>query len=244
MAGNSEVLPAVCETADGKLAQTDAQETDRWDRLIEWLRAGGARFPDIYLRYHSHEHRGVHARKDIPKNTTILYVPHSHIMTTELAKASEIGRRIQESGCSLRSTHTWLACYLLQEKKNPNSFWKPYIDTLPQSYRNMPIYFTPEELAWLKGSFSLQKIEERIDDLKREWENLSRYVPEFVKQHSYDEFVWARMVVITRVFGITVRGLNTDGLVPMADMLNHKRPNVTAHAATLTRTTCCCAAAG
>lgn len=219
------ILPAECETADGKVERTDAREADRWFRLEEWLRAGGARFPDLYLRYYSQDHRGVHAAKDIPKDATVLYVPHSHLMTTELAKTSDIGRRIHQSGCNLRSAHTWLACYLLQERSNPKSFWKPYIDTLPQSYRNMPIYFTAEELAWLKGSFTLEKIEERIDDLKREWDNLGAYVKDFVKQHTFDDFAWSRLIVITRVFGVTIKGFNTDALVPMADMLNHRRPH-------------------
>jgi hypothetical protein len=37
----------------------------------------------------------------------------------------------------------------------------------------------------------------------------------------------ARSVVITRIFGLMINGTKTDGLVPMADMLNHKRPRET-----------------
>jgi len=40
-------------------------------------------------------------------------------------------------------------------------------------------------------------------------------------------FFWARLAVITRIFGFKVNGKKTDGLVAMADMLNHKRPNET-----------------
>jgi len=36
--------------------------------------------------------------------------------------------------------------------------------------------------------------------------------------------VWARLVVITRIFGLNIDGKKTDGLVAYADMLNHKRP--------------------
>jgi len=39
--------------------------------------------------------------------------------------------------------------------------------------------------------------------------------------------VWARLAVITRIFGLEINSLQTDGLVPMADMLNHKRPRET-----------------
>jgi histone-lysine N-methyltransferase SETD3 len=32
------------------------------------------------------------------------------------------------------------------------------------------------------------------------------------------------MMVSSRIFGITVNNIKTDGFVPYADMLNHKRP--------------------
>jgi len=35
------------------------------------------------------------------------------------------------------------------------------------------------------------------------------------------------MMVSSRIFGITVHGVKTDGFVPYADMLNHKRPRQT-----------------
>jgi len=47
-------------------------------------------------------------------------------------------------------------------------------------------------------------------------------VPEF-GQYTHEDFVWARLVVITRIFGLVIEGNKTDGLVPYADMLNHKR---------------------
>jgi histone-lysine N-methyltransferase SETD3 len=57
------------------------------------------------------------------------------------------------------------------------------------------------------------------------------------------EFFWARLAVITRIFGFEVNNRKTDGLVAMADMLNHKLPNETSwhfdqglHAFTITTT--------
>jgi len=64
---------------------------------------------------------------------------------------------------------------------------------------------------------------DRKEDLEAEYDNICKYVPEF-KQYSHREFVWARLAVITRIFGLVINGNKTDGLVPMADMLNHKRP--------------------
>lgn len=245
-------------------------ESDIWVDLIDWLVQGKSRFPSLYLKYYSEDYRGVHSHQTIEKDEIVLEVPLSHIMTSEVAKASEIGQKILHSGVDLNSTHTYLSCYLLQERRNPNSFWAPYIACLPVHYRNMPIFFTNEELAYLTGSFSRGKIDDRHLELKEEYDNLVKHVPSF-DEFALEEFVWARSVVITRIFGTTskssdtrktmpeacrllvgadsvltvipslflfsllslssglmINGNKTDGLVPMADMLNHKRPRETA----------------
>lgn len=201
-------------------------EKDRFEIMCDWLRAGNAKFPYLYLQYYDEDYRGVHALARIPNDTVILEVPLKMIMTSEVAKDSDIGKRIINSGCKLRSTHSYLASYLCQEKYKKGSEWAPYINILPQAYRNMPIFFDETELRWLKGSFSVKKIADRKEDLLAEYENICKYLPDF-KQYPYREFVWARLAVITRIFGLVINGNKTDGLVPMADMLNHKRPRET-----------------
>jgi len=44
------------------------------------------------------------------------------------------------------------------------------------------------------------------------------------RQFSLKEYSEMRMMVASRIFGINVEGVKTDGFVPYADMLNHKRP--------------------
>jgi len=199
---------------------------DKYDVLLKWLKDGGARFPHLLLKYYTVDYRGVHSRKRLDPDQLILKVPLPLILTSDVAKASEIGQKIRKSGCQIRSSHSWLACFLLQEKYKADSFFKPYIDTLPQHYRNMPIFFEDFELRELKGSFTLKMISDRKVSLKMEYDNIAHYVPEMLNWH-YLEFFWARLAVITRIFGFEVNGRKTDGLVAMADMLNHKRPNET-----------------
>eukprot|EP00456_Euglypha_rotunda_P085887 TRINITY_DN86839_c0_g1_i2.p1 TRINITY_DN86839_c0_g1~~TRINITY_DN86839_c0_g1_i2.p1 ORF type:complete len:105 (+),score=14.82 TRINITY_DN86839_c0_g1_i2:95-409(+) len=85
------------------------------------------------------DYRGVHARKRLESDEIILEVPLPFIITSEVAKDSEIGQKIRKANCRLRSDHSWLAAFLLQEKYNPSSFWRAYIDCLPVHYRNMQI---------------------------------------------------------------------------------------------------------
>ena len=162
---------------DMKLSQREAASTvnpeeDRFEAMIQWLKDGNAQFPLLYLQYYDEDYRGVHAVTKIPNNKIILEVPLSHIMTSDVAKASDIGQAIIKSGCELNSTHSYLASYLLQEKHNPNSFWKPYIRILPQHYKNMPVFFEGADLDLLKGSFAIRKIIDRQEELKEEFENI------------------------------------------------------------------------
>lgn len=134
------------------------------------------------------------------------------IMTSDVAKASAIGKAILESKVDLRSKHSYLASYVIQEMhKGKASYWAPYLECLPQHYANMPIFFGEKHLAMLKGSFSLQKIADRIDSLRKEYDNIRRAVPEFSK-YKHEEFVWARLVVITRIFGLVINGKSAQSL--------------------------------
>lgn len=220
----STLLDELKLTGDQDAAENP--DGDRFEAMVNWLRDGGGQFPKLYLKYYSDDYRGVHCLAKVPEDDTILYVPFKYIMTSEVAKASAIGKSIISSNVDLRSKHSYLASYVLQEKKQESSFWDPYINILPQFYANMPIFFGENHLSLLKGSFTLEKIADRIDSLRIEYDNIRRAVPEFSK-FTHEEFVWARLVVITRIFGMAIDSNKTDGLVPYADMLNHKVPKET-----------------
>lgn len=94
-------------------------------------------------------------------------------MTSQVAMESPVGKAITASGIELRSKHSYLASFLLQEKhSHSQSFWEPYMKALPQHYNNMPIFFDPNMMRLLKGSFTLSKIQDRIDSLRAEYENI------------------------------------------------------------------------
>jgi|TARA_B110000285_G_scaffold21814_1_gene21105 protein-histidine N-methyltransferase len=97
------------------------------------------------------------------------------------------------------------------------------LDILPKSLRDFPIFFTDEEKAFLKGSPFLNQINEKLEDIKIDYDLICKEVPSF-SQFPLQEYSEVRMMVASRIFGITVDGVKTDGFVPYADMLNHRRP--------------------
>ena len=104
--------------------------------------------------------------------------------------------------------------------------WAEYIDILPKNYSNFPIFFTDDEKILLKGSAFLDQIEEKIEDIKADYDLICKEVPEYV-QFPLKEYSEIRMMVSSRIFGIQIEGVKTDGFVAYADMLNHKRPRQT-----------------
>jgi hypothetical protein len=73
---------------------SDNPDNDRFEDMCRWLRDGGGLFPKLYLRYYSEDYRGVHCLTRIPAEDTVLYVPLKYIMTSEIAKGSDIGKKI------------------------------------------------------------------------------------------------------------------------------------------------------
>lgn len=192
--------------------------------LIDWLRKNGAEFPFLEIKHYNERFRGIVATNNIYREKQILKVPNKCIMTTLKAYESEIGLEVKKSGWEPHSSHTWLALMLLQEKLKSNSFWKPFIDILPRNYNDFPQFYTAEELDQLKSSFVLDMIKARNISLEIEFKQMELAIPEFCKKITLRDFVWARIAIISRVFHIELHNdKNTQGIVPMADMLNHSK---------------------
>jgi hypothetical protein len=184
------------------------------------------------MRRYSENNRGVHMRCDVPAETEILSVGLDFLITVEMGRASPLGRRLAAAGIERElsaSKHCYLVIFLLWDRRtNPGSPFQNYYKCLPDSYPNMPIFWDDEQLEWLRGSFVLQQVEDRRENIRADYEHICRAVgPEFAALASLAEFSWARMVVASRNFGIVVDGIRTDALVPYADMLNHSRPRQT-----------------
>lgn len=54
------------------------------------------------------------------------------------------------------------------------SFFKSYYSTLPSTLRNMPIFWSEEELSWLKGSYIIQQIQERKAAIRKDYDVICR----------------------------------------------------------------------
>lgn len=182
------------------------------------------------MRYYDTNYRGVHCLTKIKKNDVILSVPLKLLITLEMAFESPIGKLMMEKKLRpqlLSPKHTFLGTYIMQEKRKPEaSFYKEYLNILPKDITEFPVFFKDEEMSWLDGSWLKDKITDKRREIKQDYDLCCNEVPEFA-QFPLQEYTEVRMIVASRIFGITVNGTKTDAFVPYADMLNHKRPRET-----------------
>ena len=85
-------------------------------------------------------------------------------------------------------------------------------------FLNIPLFYNQDNLNLLKGSLVDNMTKARHLQLKFQYEIIIK----LGFKYTYTEFVWARTIVITRIFRFDrSETISTSGLVPFADMLNH-----------------------
>lgn len=196
---------------------------------LKILYSKGALIKNIELKFHTLSYRSAVTTNLIKKNEVFLRMPPELIISLELARECPLGKKISgEIEKKLNSPHhTILATYLLSElEKGPSSKWAYYFKLLPTDLSNFPIFYNESELELLKGTLFLKTLEERKKDIEDDYKLLCARIPEY-KRFSFENFQFYRMIVGSRIFGVTIKGNNTDIIVPYADMLNHKEPRET-----------------
>ena len=183
-------------------------------------------FPKLKIHFYTDDYRGVIAKTDIYKNEIIMAIPKCCLITLENALRTEYGKKIGKFMYNELNSpkHCLLSSFLLYEEQNQK--YKYYFDLLPKIFDNFPVFYNKEELGYLKGSPFLNQILDKKKEMKNDYYKICEYIPDF-KRFKYNKFKEARVLISSRIFGITIHDNKTDALAPFADLLNHKRPRQT-----------------
>ena len=183
-------------------------------------------FPKLKIHFYTDDYRGVIAKSDIVKNEIIMKIPKCCLITLEDAFETKYGKKIEKFMYNELNSpkHCLLSSFLLYEENNPR--YKYYFDLFPKNFSNFPVFYTKEELEYLKGSPFLNQILEKKQEMKNDYIKLCEYIPNF-KQFKFSKFKEARVLISSRIFGIAINNNKTDALAPFADLLNHRRPRQT-----------------
>ena len=217
--------------------------------FMTWLASHGSRFDAmgrVPAYRNAKEGRGCAAYKDIAKGDVVARIPMEILLTPRRAKAiSPLASFFAERSLAGPLLNSHLITLALMDERlaeqceggdvrcaRPLQF-APYwrmLPTLADYKRTLPVLFSDEDLAWVKGSPLIDKIRSHTASWEREWERILRMLPEFcaLRQSLLSDtparrppgacrelsegrapylrgvFLWARAVTTTRAFSITV----------------------------------------
>ena len=233
----SEKSPTINETYTRikKLLKENAASKEPY---AAWMKSLGSKFNKITLKCFAPDYRGIIATKPISANEVIISIPRNGIITVKMAKETNIGKKIIESNTSLiYPNNSLLSVYVLLEKANPKTKWKHFIESLPKSMSNFPLFFIKKERALLTGSpflgtfinQQIAKVDQLRDDIKKDYKAICNVAPEFEEIANLEDFMRTRVLVNSRIFGLRIDNEPNDSIVPYADMFNYKYKSKMTH---------------
>ena len=192
-------------------------------QMFAWMVEHGATFPAVDVLCMEGGDREAYAQAPLKKGALILHLPRSLMMTTEVAKASRLGKQLALHHPDA-SYYSYLAALLL-ETRHYGGFWAPYVAVLPSTFAEHPLFFSEKELEWLKGSYALRLVRRDKKWLEREYRQLSDCLSDG-EYYSQEEHAWALVNVLTRTYSVRFNGKRSHAMMALADMPNHAlRPN-------------------
>ncbi|CAK1543156.1 unnamed protein product [Leptosia nina] len=150
---HKEIVPLIKEIISYEYSKKHQAGTRKSniEKYVNWLKENGAEFEGVEIAEFEGFDYGLKATKDFCEDSLLLTIPQKVMMTEKDAQKSELSEFIKQDPLMQNMPNVTLALFLLLEKSKSDSFWKPYIDTLPQKYSTI-LYFDVEEFAELKPS--------------------------------------------------------------------------------------------
>jgi len=207
---------------------TDKNEVSSdMDLFLDWANQNGAKFPKLIVNQNTAgtaRGRTIHANEDISEGEEVLFIPEHMLMSVWRGRRTRVGSLVAKEAAKMGlldnpgsfGEMVVVATFLLHESKDPNSFWKPYIDTFP-NLSHIPTNFIELCRSELRNTNTLYRIEEKYQQAQKAYEIYS-----YFGQYSWYEFLQAFLWVDSRSFTNHKVGLK---MVPIADLMNHRHPH-------------------
>ena len=153
------------------------------------------------------------ASEDIKEGDLLAFIPETMLLTVAHAKENSPNVQILREKDLLDKMESPgpivpLALYFLEERRNPDSKWLHYFETLPKEWDTQMIFMNEEELSWFEGSEILNYVGQFKKRLEHDYALISENIPGFSDKYSEREFMENYKAIQTRMFGL----VNDDGL--------------------------------
>lgn len=223
--------------------------------LFSWAASHGAKLENIKIQAEAGDkeiNRCAVAKNSILTNQEICFIPSSILLSESVAMDSTVGKCVAQyvTGLEIVSPSKYphaieiicLAIFMVHQNRQPESFWKPYLNCLPRKY-NLPVCARRVDIKLLFGGTALEFMAlERVSWLEEVVAQVNIGASEYFQSPlTLDEILWAYASIISRAFPKSRRQATGDTsdmsldpesnwitiseicLYPVLDLLNHKR---------------------
>jgi len=156
------------EIKASNLLPADHHQKAAFNSFFEGLKQRGVKFDKFNVRHYTDNNRGVHAGRDIKGNEVICSVPKDLILPLPKTFETPLGKILHEGELYNRvenPKNIFHSIYLLQQQrlKREEQEFPEWMDSLPKSMDEYPLFFKQEDYDWLEGSPINDEIRGRQD---------------------------------------------------------------------------------
>jgi hypothetical protein len=233
------LICGLCHGADDQSKELNA--------LVRWAKEYGAVVDSVSIVTQADGQRGLVATKAMKKGSTAVSIPTSLAMCPQNFVKTDLGKALladEKVANSVTLTETGLLIVLLvSESSKKDSFWAPYIATLPKDLGTaVAVTFEEEDFALFNGTLSkgyLKDAAQVLAESVKQQEQFFKTHSELVKKFYPDidvskaKLQWAVAMVHSRQL-VVASGERRDTaagelpqnahacLAPVIDMMNHR----------------------
>ena len=196
--------------------------------LLEWASAHGIVTDGVSPAAVAEGGRGLVATRDLAPGVCILHVPQRLLMSAHSARqdpAMAAALAQLGSGGDTLSSEQLLAVHLLQQlSRGPDSFWHPYLQSLPRSYTTAAC-FREQDVALLQAPHAMAAVQAAADAVAAAWRGalpLFRELGLQGKWSSRQAYMWAAATLSSRTMYLPDDSAGC--LTPLGDFANYAPP--------------------
>eukprot|EP00294_Goniomonas_avonlea_P002125 CAMPEP_0114555954 /NCGR_PEP_ID=MMETSP0114-20121206/9022_1 /TAXON_ID=31324 /ORGANISM="Goniomonas sp, Strain m" /LENGTH=303 /DNA_ID=CAMNT_0001741109 /DNA_START=13 /DNA_END=924 /DNA_ORIENTATION=- len=218
---------AVAKEGEGVDGDREDIET-RWKNFVRWFRENGGIISSKLTVKERNGRQGVYFKERMRRGETIVSFPRTLRMDEKSAfksKQGDMWRTLKEKEVypDLR-----MVLYVAHEYKDPNCFWRPYMDILPRKQNNI-MYLTDAEMRKMLRRPGCENTHNFGVGMRRTFSKFYNQYKTIVEPlfpnelgFTRDELVHAYNLLLTAGWG-TGDGTGDKYLVPFSDTPVHRR---------------------
>lgn len=180
----SELKPKTAPSSSGGQKRVAAIE-----QFCQWARTNGIRFDGVQIQQYPNLEFGLQANRPFKEGERFVTVPRKVILSLDNNLSNVAAALLSQLPVLDTMPNVKLAMALIVERMiGAKSFWKAYIDLLPEKYSTV-MHYSPAEMAELKGTSAFMPALNQCKHIARQYAFLRKAMHSFKDSTASDSIL-------------------------------------------------------